>query len=306
MPFVFNAVELCVAAINEKPWIRARALEYGKATKVADIVKHLCSRENYAHKWQLKEFVFETNFMDWPKDLGKDDFYIKEEGMTNWFLEVNSLRQKNFRCPCCNVMFPQIQQQLAKKMKGGHRQAIEEKDAVIALMNDHLQGLDDQIQAIKYETVTLQTQKDVYQVELRKCQGTITHLKTRYVPHAKNPGKDNIIIIVRKHTTSVNDNFYELPYYVAMIQRCKRYVKLRWFDRYFPDHEVIVEIDNPNSIHAFNRFEEEGHAERKYNHLRSIDLTREELYSLGVSALMMRKRRNKKIFFSEKFLLNFS
>ena len=24
-----------------------------------------------------------------------------------------------------------------------------------------------------------------------------------------------------------------------------------------------MEIDNPNSIHAFNRFEEEGHAEQK-------------------------------------------
>ena len=39
------------------------------------------------------------------------------------------------------------------------------------------------------------------------------------------------------------------------IQRRKRYVRLRWLDRHFPDHEVIVEIDNPNSIHAFNRFE---------------------------------------------------
>ena len=85
MPFVFNAVELCVVTINEKSWTRARevyrALEYGKATKVADIVKHLCSRENYAHNRQLTEFVFETNFMDWPKDSGKDDFYINEEGM---------------------------------------------------------------------------------------------------------------------------------------------------------------------------------------------------------------------------------
>ena len=38
---------------------------------------------------------------------------------------------------------------------------IEEKDAVIALMNDNLQGHDDQIQAIKYENVALQAQKDV-------------------------------------------------------------------------------------------------------------------------------------------------
>ena len=76
-----------------------------------------------------------------------------------------------------------------------------------------------------------------------------------------------------------------MPYYIVKIQRRKRYVKLR-FDRLFPDREVIVEIYNTNSIHAFNRFEEEGHAERKYNHFRLIDLTREELYALGVSAIL--------------------
>ena len=69
----------------------------------------------------------------------------------------------------------------------------------------------------------------------------ITHLKTCYVLYARNPGEDNIIIIVKKHTTSVNDKYHDLPYYVGSIQRRKRYVKLRWFDRDFPDHEVIVE-----------------------------------------------------------------
>ena len=37
----FNAVELCVVTINEKPWTSAkevcRALEYGKATKTAHV-----------------------------------------------------------------------------------------------------------------------------------------------------------------------------------------------------------------------------------------------------------------------------
>ena len=47
-----------------------------------------------------------------------------------------------------------------------------------------------------------------------------------------------------------------------------------------------MEIDNPNSIRAFNRFEEEGHAKRKYNHFRLIDLTREELYAMGVPAIL--------------------
>ena len=166
-----------------------------------------------------------------------------------------------------------------EKIQEKHRQAIEEKDAAIALLNDDLK-------IREYENVALQAQRDVYQAELRRCQDTITHLRTRYVPHARDPSKDNIIIIVQKHTTSANDKYHDLPYYVARMQRRKRYVKLRWFDRHFPDHEVIVEIDNPNSIHAFNRSEGEGHAERKYNHFRLIDLTREELYAMGVPAIL--------------------
>ena len=42
-----------------------------------------------------------------------------------------------------------------------------------------------------------------------------------------------------------------------------------------------MKIDN-----AFNRFEEEGHPERKYNHFKLINLTREELYAMGVPAIL--------------------
>ena len=109
----------------------------------------------------------------------------------------------------------------------------------------------------------------------------------------KNPGKNKIIIIVQKHTTSANDNFHDLPYYVARIQRRKRYVKIRWLDWHFPDHEVFVEIGSSNIIDAFNRFEEEGHAKRKYSHFRLIDLRREELYDMGYLLFVMMIKRNK-------------
>ena len=46
-----------------------------------DIVKHLCSRENYTNKWQLTELVCETKFMNCPRGSRKDDYYINEEGM---------------------------------------------------------------------------------------------------------------------------------------------------------------------------------------------------------------------------------
>ena len=260
MPFTFNAVELCIVTINEKPWTRTRevfrVLEYGKATKAADVVKHLCSRTNYAHKWQLTGLVSETKPVDWPKDLQKYDIYINEEGMYEIVFSSQQPKDKDFRRQCCDVLFPHVRQQLTNKMKENHQQAIEEKDAALILLNDDLQNRE-------YENVALQAQRDVYQAELQKCQDTITHPKTLYVSHAREPGKDNIIIIVWKHTTSTNDKYHDLSYNVARIQRRKRYVKLRWFKRHFPDHEVIVDIDNPNSIHAFNRFEEEGHVKRK-------------------------------------------
>ena len=110
---------------------------------------------------------------------------------------------------------------------------IEEKDAVIALMNDDLQDRDNQIRATKYENVALQAQRDVNQAELQRCQDTITHLREHYVVYARDPGKDKIIIIVRKHTTPVKDKYHDLPYYIARIQRRKRYVKLIWFDNTF-------------------------------------------------------------------------
>ena len=102
----------------------------------------------------------------------------------------------------------------------------------------------------------------------------------------RNPGKDNIITIVWKHAAPVNDKYHDLPYYIARMQRRKRYVKLRWFDWHFPDHEVIVEIGNPNSIHALNQFEDERYVEQKYYHFRLIYLTREESYSMGVPAIL--------------------
>ena len=90
--------------------------------------------------------------------------------------------------------------------------AIKEKDAVFPLLNDVLQAPDNQIQAIQYENVVLEAQKDVYQAQLQKWQDIIIHFKTCYVSHARDPSKDNIIIIVQKHTRPVNDKFHDLPY----------------------------------------------------------------------------------------------
>ena len=57
MPFTFNAVELCVVTINEKPWTRARdawrALEHKKG-RARDVLKKHVSIENKQHKHELE------------------------------------------------------------------------------------------------------------------------------------------------------------------------------------------------------------------------------------------------------------
>ena len=246
MPFVFKSVEICIMTIYEKPWTRARevcmALEYGKATKAANIVKHLCSRENYAHKYQLNELVSDTKPLDWPKHSQKYDIYINEEGMYEKVFSNQQLKAKDFRRHCCNMLFPYFRQQFTKKMKEDQQQAIAKKDAAVALLNDNL----------KYR-----------QHDNAAMQAQITHLKARYVFHAEDPGKDNIVMIIKKNSTPNEDEFFDYPYCIARIQR--RYIssKKRWFKAQYPHHRFIKkELDNTNSIHSFNWFEENRYVER--------------------------------------------
>lgn len=91
-----------------------------------------------------------------------------------------------------------------------------------------------------------------------------------------------MIAIYRKHTTKDDDEYHHLPYYCAHVQRRSLSTKRIWFRN---NSEEIVVIDNPNGMQAFNRFEEEGHVERCQWHFRLIDLTRDNLYDLGVPAL---------------------
>ena len=120
-PFTFNAVELCAVTINEKSWARARevcrALEYGKATKAADVLKHFCSKTNYSQKCQLIGIVPETKPVNWSEDSQKYNIYISEEGMYELVFSSQQPKAKDFRRRCCNLMFPQIRWQLTNKMK---------------------------------------------------------------------------------------------------------------------------------------------------------------------------------------------
>ena len=106
------------------------------------------------------------------------------------------------------------------------------------------------------------------------------------LPRANDPGKDKIVMIIEKNTIPEEDEFYEYPYYIAMIQRRFITTKRRQYRAQYPHHRFLVdELDNANGIHAFNRFEEEGHVECFQCHFRLVDLARDALYALGTPTI---------------------
>ena len=103
--------------------------------------------------------VSEMKPVDWPLDSQKYNIYTNGEKMYEIVFSNQQPKAKEFRRHCCNVLFPHVPQQLTNKMKEGHQQANEERDA---LLNDDLQNRE-------YKNVVLQVQKDVYQAQLERC-----------------------------------------------------------------------------------------------------------------------------------------
>ena len=225
MPFAFNAIELKVVTINCKPWAHAKevckALEYNK--KTAHVIRAHRTRENYAQKYDLTSVTTAVTPVNWPKESQKYDLYINEEGMYEVLFGSQQQKTKVFRKYCCNEMFPHIRQQLTDKL-------VEEHHRRTTQLQQAVEEQDNRIQAIEYENVGLQGEITAYQAQLQVSQNRIAELVERYVDHCRNLSKDNIVIIVRKHTTPENDKYHNFPYYISRIQRRKRYVKLRWLD----------------------------------------------------------------------------
>ena len=64
--------------------------------------------------------------------------------------------------------------------------------------------------------------------------------------------------------------------YAVMKKRCFR-------AQYSNHHFIVKELDNPNSIHAFNKFEEQGCIEQQHCHFRLVRLRVENLYAFGLN-----------------------
>ena len=162
---------------------------------------------------------------------------------------------------------------------------IDEKDMQIALLDDDLVLEQEHARQLEYNNTGLQGEIRAKDQEIARRETELAELRERYVDHCRDSNKDNLVVITRKHTCECGDKHFEYPYYISRIQRRAISTKRRWLLDQFPDSEEIVIIDNPNSVHAFNRLEEEGHVERYKCHFKLVDLSREDLYDMGVPTI---------------------
>ena len=161
--------------------------------------------------------------MDPPREDAQDqDIFISLIGAL--YVTVNSWKDKGkaLKKHILKEIVPRGLDARIEEIQEKYRQAIEEKDTTAALLNDDFKNCE-------HDNVALQARRDVYKEQLQKFQDIITHLRMHYVDHGENPGKDNVIMIIKKNTTPEENEFYEYPYYIARIQRRFINTKKRWF-----------------------------------------------------------------------------
>ena len=199
--FTLKDIEVLVDS-KEQNWFKRAHV--GKFLGIEDIQASLNSLENCEILTRKELIPTRRGTRGWsePKD---------HQNKTNKFLEEER----------------QTHQQQILRLTEDHQQAIEEKDTMITLLNDDLKNCES-------DNVALQAQTDVHKEHLQKCQDIITHLKTRYVDHAKDPGKGSIVMIVTKNTALEEDEFHKYPYNIARIQRRFINTKRRWLKHNTP------------------------------------------------------------------------
>ena len=161
-----------------------------------------------------------------------DTISLKEPGLYCFLLRCGKEEAEPFMKWVVEEVLPREVRKLSK--------IIEEKDSALALLNDDLKEHEYQIQQLEHSNAGLKG-------EIRAKDVEIDRLHERYVPNAMNPDKDNVIIIIKKHTNYVDDDLFDYPYYIARIQQCKIARKRRWITATFPNSEEAVIIDNPDS-----------------------------------------------------------
>ena len=111
-------------------------------------------------------------------------------------------------------MFPQIREQVTKKMKEDHQQAI--------------RGRGNQIKAIQYENVSLQG-------EIRNARQTVMDLiENRHV--LRRGVYDTVLLVVKKNKPEENGKSGQHPYYMIHCKKNSLNLTKKYFEGYISQY----------------------------------------------------------------------
>ena len=173
-----------------------------------------------------------------PREHAQDhDIFISLTGTL--YITVNSQKDKG-KALKRHILKDIIPRGFDAKIGGiqeKHQQAIEEKDAITALLNDDLKNR-------KYESVGLQG-------EIRAKNQQIAALQRRYVGYLSDEDKDNGISIITK-----NKDKSEYPYISICGKHGYRRHKVRVMLTRNKGSTLIADGDTPNAIVTYNFWRE--------------------------------------------------
>ena len=130
-----------------------------------------------------------------------DSVLLKEPGLYCFLLRCGKPEADPFMEWVCENVLPREVKKLTI--------VVEEKDAQIALLSDDLVLEQEHARQIEFNNTGLQGEIRAKDEEIVRRQAEIAELRERYVDHCRDPGKDNLVVITRKHTCESDDKHFD-------------------------------------------------------------------------------------------------
>ena len=173
-----------------------RAIGYNKEAGVKQMQRLVPER----YKMRSGDALSEVDKVDDIVHLHPDTVLLKEAGLYCFLLRCGKPEAELFMDWVCEKVLPREVRKLAAE--------IDEKDMQLALLNDDLTGSQEHARQLEYNNTGLRGEIHAKDQEIDRRREEI-ELRERYVDRCRDPGKDNLVVITRKHTCEPDDKHFE-------------------------------------------------------------------------------------------------
>ena len=258
---IFNSVPIEVLCDEKnQPWFkRAHVGSYLELAHINTSLKGLDSSE-IRFRSQFKPTYRNTVGWSGPKhQQNKTDVFLSVYGVMHVIVNSHKPKGKELRKWLLLDIIPR-----------GFNKMIEEKQEAIDAEREKVRERDNRIQAIQYDNVALQAQREVYQRQVNDL------IANRHVPRSGDI--DTILVTIEKNQLHEEGKPAQHPYYMIRCQKKCLNAQIKILRIKYPNMIVKEPVCNDaNSIHAWSRFKQDILEKQNYylNHFSLPEESRE-------------------------------